>query len=215
MKPTKPSPGSPARDRVLHQLKARGPQTAALLAKRLSITSMAVRQHLAALESEGMVTFASERGSVGRPARIWQLTTRAEAKFPDSHGALTVDLLQAMRQAFGENGLQKLVEARTKAQIAAYREQLPDTSSPLEKRVAALAAIRRKEGYMAEWSRARDHFTLTENHCPICAAARECQGLCAGELKLFRAALGRGVKIERTEHLLEGARRCVYEIRSN
>jgi predicted ArsR family transcriptional regulator len=31
-------------------------------------------------------------------------------------------------------------------------------------------------------------------------------------LRLFRTVLGRGVHIERTEHLLEGARRCVYKI---
>jgi predicted ArsR family transcriptional regulator len=211
---SKPPPGSPARDGVLHLLKTRGPQTAAALAKRLSITSMAVRQHLAALEAERLAEFESEKGAVGRPARIWRATPQADAKFPDSHGALTVELLQAMRQAFGDDGLQKLVEARTKAQIQAYRAQVPDVDAPLERRVAALAAIRRKEGYMAEWSRSRDHFTLVENHCPICAAASECKGLCAGELKLFRAVLGRGVKIERTEHLLYGARRCVYEIRA-
>ena len=66
---------------------------------------------------------------------------------------------------------------------------------------------------MAEWKRNKDgSFLLIENHCPICAAAQECQSLCLGELSLFRSALGRGVQIERTEHLFDGARRCVYRI---
>jgi len=39
------------------------------------------------------------------------------------------------------------------------------------------------------------------------------QGLCRSELALFRAVLGPGVEVERTEHILAGARRCAYRIR--
>ncbi len=201
-----------ARDRVLYQLKAKGPQSAGDLAKKLGVTATAVRQHLAELEADEFVEYENERRGVGRPARIWRLAAKSQMRFPDSHGELTVGLLQAMRQAFGEDGLAKLVEARTNSQVKAYRARIP-SRAPLEKRVAALAAIRKEEGYMAEWRKTRDgKLTLVENHCPICAAAQECQGLCAGELRLFRTVLGRGVHIERTEHLLEGARRCVYKI---
>ena len=56
-------------------------------------------------------------------------------------------------------------------------------------------------------------YLLSENHCPICVAAKACQGLCRSELALFRAALGPGVEVERQEHILAGARRCAYRIR--
>jgi len=56
---------------------------------------------------------------------------------------------------------------------------------------------------------------LIENHCPICAAAESCAGLCATELEVFRKMLGDEVKVERTEHLLNDSRRCVYRIRSS
>jgi predicted ArsR family transcriptional regulator len=67
---------------------------------------------------------------------------------------------------------------------------------------------------MAEWSREVDGFVLLENHCPVCAAARSCQGLCREELTLFRRVLGRDVQVERIDHLLAGARRCAYRIRA-
>ena len=54
---------------------------------------------------------------------------------------------------------------------------------------------------------------LVENHCPICAAATACQGLCRDELALFQKVLGPNVEVERTEHILAGARRCAYVIR--
>ena len=199
------------RGRILHLLKTKGPRSAATLAKRLKITAMAVRQHLATLEEEGMVGFDEERRGVGRPRRIWRLTAAAQARFPDSHGELTVGMLEAIRSTFGEEGIERLIAERTRAQARAYRARIP--KGPLDKRVAALAAIRNEEGYMAEWSRSRDGtLTLVENHCPICAAAEACQGLCAGEIALFSAVLGRGVAIERVEHILSGARRCVYRI---
>ena len=120
-------------------------------------------------------------------------------------------MLEATRDAFGDEGLERLVAVRTKKQLAAYKRVLPE-GAPLAKRVAALAKQRRDEGYLAEWKRDGDALLLLENHCPICAAARYCQGLCAGELELFEKALGPGVRVERTEHLLAGARRCAYRI---
>ena len=53
---------------------------------------------------------------------------------------------------------------------------------------------------------------LVENHCPICDAARACSGLCTAELACFREALGDDVRVERTSHILAGARRCAYRI---
>ncbi len=66
---------------------------------------------------------------------------------------------------------------------------------------------------MADWSPdPGGGFLFVENHCPICAAAAACQGFCRAELMVFRAVLGPDVAIERTDHILAGARRCAYRI---
>ncbi len=208
----KPALDSPAREKVLFHLKARGPQSASQLARRLGVTPMAVRQHLQRLAEEKLVDYEDERKRVGRPLRVWRLTERAQGRFPDTHADLTVEMLEAVRRTFGEDGLDKLIATRTREQEKAYRARIPDRAAPLGDRVAALVQIRREEGYMAEVSRRRDgSFLLVENHCPICAAARACQGFCREELGLFRRILV-GAKVERTEHLLAGARRCAYRI---
>ena len=46
------------------------------------------------------------------------------------------------------------------------------------------------------------------------AAAHVCPKLCDAEMEVFRAILGEGVTIERAEHMMAGARRCVYRIRT-
>ncbi|MHC4959128.1 MAG: helix-turn-helix transcriptional regulator [Planctomycetota bacterium] len=197
------------RDRILYLLKTKGPHTAAELARRLGVTAVAVRQHLAGLESDGLVAGEAQRGKVGRPRRLWSTTGQADGHFPDSHGELAVGMLEALRAAFGQKGLDRLVAERTRAQIEAYAARLPEGS--LGRKVAMLARIRTEEGYMAESRKGRDgSFTLIENHCPICDAARACQGLCAGEQRLFESVLG--ARVERLEHVLAGDRRCAYRI---
>jgi predicted ArsR family transcriptional regulator len=53
---------------------------------------------------------------------------------------------------------------------------------------------------------------LVEDHCPICAAARSCQGFCRSELQLFQEIVGPGASVTREQHLLAGASRCVYRV---
>jgi predicted ArsR family transcriptional regulator len=201
------------RDKVLLHLKQKGPQTAAQLASKIRVTSVAVRQHLYTLSNEGLVAFDDERSGVGRPRRIWRLAPRAQAVFPDTHSDLAIELIDAMESAYGDGGLDRLVATRTRAQLKRYREALPPRDAPVEKRVAALAKLRRGEGFMAEWSKERDGtLLLVENHCPICAAAAACPSLCRDELAVFKAAIGKGVPVERVEYILAGGRRCAYRI---
>ncbi|MCP4248876.1 MAG: transcriptional regulator [bacterium] len=210
----RPPAASSARDKILFYLKTKGPQTAARLASRLGVTAMAVRQHLYQLAEDGLVDFEDRRKRVGRPARHWRLTNASDSQFPDSHAELALTVIQAARAAFGSEGIDRLVAQRTKQQLAQYREAIP-VADPLDKKVAALTALRRQEGYMAEWSRESDGaLLLVENNCPICVAARACQGLCGGELELFRKILGDRVTVERAEYILDGDRRCAYRIRS-
>lgn len=198
---------------VLYQLKTRGPQTAAQAARRLGVTAMAVRQHLYRLKLKGLVEFSDERRKVGRPARVWRLTSAAAGRFPDSHGGLTVEIFAAVRAAFGEAGMDKVLGERTRRQIEEYRARLGPAGSSVARRASALAEIRREHGYMAACTRMPDGgMLLTENHCPIRTAASACQGLCREELALFRAVLGQQAGVERTEHILGGARRCAYRI---
>ncbi len=201
-----------SRDQILYYLKTKGPQTAAQLAERLGITAMAVRQHLAILAGDQLVAGTDVRQKVGRPRRVWRVTDEAASHFPDSHAELCLGMLDAARAAFGEEGLERLLAARGDQQQAAYRALLPGPEVPLRERLEALAAVRTREGYMAEVVDEDGVLVLAENHCPVCAAARGCAGLCRNELALFRAVLGPGVQVERSEHIIEGARRCAYRV---
>jgi len=199
-------------NRILYALKSRGPLATGTLAPALGITEVGVRQHLAKLHGEGLVAFDDQAGEVGRPKRMWRLTPKGHSRFPDTHGDLTVSLIEGIRSVFGKAGLDRLIEARQEAMVANYRQAL-EPYPDLGDRVDVLVRLRTVEGYMAKFEMQRDgSCLLIENHCPICAAAKTCQGFCRSELELFQAAFGGDVSVTRQEHLLSEGRRCVYRI---
>jgi len=206
------SPRSPA-ERVLMALKMHGELSTAALGKALGTTGEAARQQLLRLAEDGLVAATSTPSGVGRPTQQWRLTAAAQARFPDTHAALTVQLLDIVRARLGEAALDEVIAAREQEVRATYAAAVQDRPS-LRDRIAALVALRSAEGYMAGWHETESGtFMLVENHCPICAAATACQGFCRSELDIFRSVLGPDVAIERTEHIVGGGRRCSYLIR--
>jgi predicted ArsR family transcriptional regulator len=206
-----PSGHGKTRRAIVKLLKSDGPLNSARLARRLALTAMAVRQHLYALEREKLVTSEERPVPLGRPAKYWRLTRDADRLFPDAYAELSVALLGAMDDAFGPGGVQRVLDSRLARQRAEYAARIPAAGS-LQAKLRELARIRTEEGYMADVRRDGDAYLFIEKHCPICAAANACQGFCATELDLFRSVLGRGVLVERTEHILAGEARCAYRI---
>ena len=193
-------------------LKRLGPRIASDLAKDLKISAMAVRQHLYALDEEGLVSYSEEKQSRGRPVKRWHLTRAAEPLFPDNHRELASSLIRALEKKFGTNGLKTVLTARSRNQIKYYSCKMKPARS-LEDKAKILAALRTEEGYMADARTNSDgSISLTEHHCPIREAAGQCIGICAEEMRVFQTLLGKDIKIERETHILKGDSGCRYRI---
>ncbi|MDX8326784.1 helix-turn-helix transcriptional regulator [Agrobacterium tumefaciens] len=206
------SPRSPA-ERALMALKMHGTLTAAMLGEKLGTTGEAARQQLVRLAEDGLVEASSVPSGAGRPTQKWSLTATAQSRFPDTHAALTVQILDIVRSSLGEEALATMIASREDSTRATYERAMSGRTA-LRDRVAELARLRSAEGYMAEWQDGKDgEILLVENHCPICAAAMSCQGFCRAELEVFRTVLGPDAIVERTEHIVSGGRRCTYVIR--
>jgi len=200
------------RKRILELLKFNGPSDANALAEDLGISAMAIRQHLYEFQKEGRVSFIEEPRPMGRPAKLWCLANQSDDQFPDSHDSLAVDLIKSIPAVFGSSGMEKLIANRVEQQVTQYQELMPKPGSSLRKKLECLVKIRSDEGYMADLLEEDGELLFVENHCPICAAATACVGLCAGELELFQRVLGEQVQIERVDHILAGERRCAYRV---
>src|SRR5215211_2753987 len=82
------------RRRILEQIKRGGNVTAEAIAADLSVTLSGARQTLTALEREGLLAHAPERGGPGRPRYVYSLTAAGDALFPRAYAELTNELLE-------------------------------------------------------------------------------------------------------------------------
>lgn len=197
-------------EKLLILLKKHGPMQASEAGEHLGTTGEAARQQFTKLARDGMVEAHSECRGVGRPVQRWHLTALGNKRFPDCHAELTVKILTTIRRELGEDAIGKIITARENEARRNYFDKLQGAET-LEERIIRLVAIRTEEGYMAQWEKEPEgSWLIIENHCPICSAARMCQGFCRAELELFQTVLN--ASVERVEYLLTDSRRCVYRV---
>lgn len=212
---TKKDVSTKTRRAIIDLLKQQGGMDVMALSSQFSLSGMAIRQHLNDLKEEGLVTNKEESRPMGRPTKLWILTPAADRFFPSGYSDLSISLINSMKEAFGNEGLDKLLAVRNKNMQEQYLQHLGDTGD-VRVKLERLAEIRTNEGYMAEVKEQDDGSLLfIEKHCPICEAAAVCTGLCKNELHLFKTVLGNNVHIERGEYILAGGRNCVYTVRQN
>ena len=201
-----------SQDKILYQIKRLGPQTARELGEHLGVTTMGIRQHLAQLEEKQVIRAMTEESvGRGRPARRWKLTEKGHSRFPDAHAQVTSDLIISIREILGESAIDKIIAKRTADMFENYQRQLGKIES-LQGKLNLLCELRTQEGYMAELECDGSGFLLMEHHCPICVAARSCQGFCSSELEVFQTLLRGIANVNREDHIMSGARRCSYRI---
>ncbi|PSR53711.1 MarR family transcriptional regulator [Adhaeribacter arboris] len=198
-------------EKILKVLKTEGPKTAGSLAQVLGMTGEGARLHLLKLAEEGLVQATSEAKGVGRPTLNWSLTAAGNARFPNTHDNLSVQLLNTIKAELGEQVLEQIIDRRGEEVFSRYAEALKDCHS-LEEKINRFATIRHQEGYIASWQKDEFGYLLVENHCPICAAATANPVICRSELRILKQVLGSEVEVKRVDHILEGARRCAYRI---
>lgn len=179
-----------------------------MLAERLDITPMGIRQHLQSLEKRELVCYEEARSKVGRPTRYWSLTERGHAFAAADQERLRASALQL----FGGAGVEPLLSAREEQLYLRYAEELSAERSHQD-RLARLVRLRQHDGYMAELFDHPHGALLVENHCPIGVAGSSCSSLCNSELQLFHRLFGNDYRVERTAHAISGSRHCAYLIR--
>lgn len=198
-----------ANEKALRILKSKGALPLTQLAREMAITNEGARFNLIKLAKEGWVSASTVVLGRGRPKQVWTLTTAGHGLFPDTHAEVAVKLIDKVKALFGAEGLQAVITATAQDARLRYKTALKDLPD-LEAKVKTLAALRDQEGYMARYEKDEEGYLLIEDHCPICAAATACQNFCSNELQVFRDVLK--AKVSRTEHVLNGGRRCAYRI---
>ena len=201
---------APTRRAIMEAIKRSGGMRAEGLADHLQITVSAVRQHLAALQSEGFVRHTTVRGQPGRPKFVFHLTEAGERLFPKRYEQFATALVRFI----GEEDPALLERAFSAREAERLARMLPRTQGmALRERVAAVAAFYDDDGFLAEWSELPDgRLRLRQHNCPVLELARGTPYICGSE-QGFLQALFPDAEVELVHHMLAGEPICEYEIR--
>ena len=195
------------RRRILEQIKRSGNATAEAIASELRVTLSGARQTLTALEREGLLAHAPERGGPGRPRHVYSLTPAGDALFPRAYAELTNELLEYVEDEDPQL-LERIFTRRAERRLQRARERTAGLS--FTDRVRAVANILDEDGYLADFSPREDgSFVITEHNCAVLGVALRYGHACSSELDFLCAALPEA-SVTRIAHRINGGHVCAY-----
>ncbi|NEE02153.1 helix-turn-helix transcriptional regulator [Phytoactinopolyspora halotolerans] len=186
------------RERVARAILENGPSTAAALGDQLGLTPAAVRRHLDALLSDGVIESREQRvygqRGRGRPAKVFVLTDAGRDEFEQAYDDLAVRALRFLAETGGEELVTEFARRRVAELERRYRPII-QAAHP-GGRTSALAAALSDDGYAA--SAAESPVTegeqLCQHHCPVAHVAEQFPQLCEAETEAFARLLNTHVQ---------------------
>lgn len=195
---------------ILLLLKKRGPAPSEAIAAALGVTVSGTRQHLTALERDGLLAHTDLRDGRGRPKYVYHLTPAADNLFPRTYVELANELLEYVDEA-DPALLDRIFDKRGARRLARARERT--AGLPFPEKVRTVTALLDEDGYLAAFEALPDGtFRITEHNCAVLEVARKYGQACRTEIAFLRAALPEA-DVTRVAHMIAGQHVCAYDVR--
>ncbi len=131
---------------LLEELKRAGGMPVSDLSRKTGGSYMAVKTHCDDLTKAGyLIRTRLPRTEVGRPEIFYSLSTKCDALFPQAGVDFTLELLDELKQMYGESAPDKLLYQHFQKRFDHLAQALDKLPAPAAK-AAKLAALREKEG---------------------------------------------------------------------
>jgi predicted ArsR family transcriptional regulator len=167
------------------------------LADALGVSRPAVRQHLSALEADGLVAHGETRRTAGRPVQAYVLANAGRERFPRQYAWQAGVIVTGLAKRDGAEGL--------------LRELAGDVADSLEPRlqgqdrVAQTLAIMNELGFNASQDGPN---RLRATNCIYRAVAQECPEVCCFDVELISRLTGQTVQHDSC--MVRGADDCRF-----
>jgi predicted ArsR family transcriptional regulator len=193
-------------------LKNKGGLTLEELSEYLKITRNAVRQHIAALENNGIVTEGVTRPSGGRPEQLYVLTDEGKEFFPRNYSWFAQLMVESIAQESGAAGLRE----RLGTMGVGVAQQLLSQNSALktrEQKVEKLSEVMEELGYNTRSFAANsDALTIEADNCIFHNLAVKNPEICQFDLALLSTFTDSTVNHE--ECMAKGGNVCRFKFKA-
>ncbi|MGH8752137.1 MAG: helix-turn-helix transcriptional regulator [Burkholderiales bacterium] len=190
-------------------LKTKPGLTVEKLSSRLQITRNAVRQHLAALERDGLVAAGVTKPSGGRPHQLYVLTDKGKEFFPRHYSWFAQLLVESIRGKVGSEELGKRLGVMGK-EVAKQLLSQHLASGDRKEQVKKLAEVMEQIGYNAQSTTTADGVPVIEaDNCVFHQLAMKNPEICQFDLALLSTFTDS--KIDHQECMARGGNICRFK----
>ncbi len=203
--------GRSARLKVLNELKRTQGLAVPVIAERVKMSYMGVKDICTDLEKRGLLDTWREPQPKGRPRLLYRLTPRAHELFPTTSNEATIALLAAAQKLYGQTAPEKLLLVVFQRYTERYLEKMKGDTLP--ERAERLVHLRDLDGYMSELETdAGGGLRIVEHHSPILDLLQTFPIVARLEGEMFQRVLG--VPVRREQQFASGLYTCTLHLPS-
>ena len=180
------------------------------LSHQLTVSRNAVRQHLGALEADGLVTKGKTQATGGRPEQLYVLTPKGVEAFPRKYSWFSELLLESLEKENGRDALDARFRSMGNTVAAQVNASRPPANDAAD-RVRRLATLMQEFGYEA---RAVDRVgrqlpMIEATNCVFHHLASRFPEVCQFDLAFLNKVVGHPVVHE--ECIVRGGHVCRFK----
>ena len=177
------------------------------LAGSLGISRNAVRQHLTALERDGLVARGVTKPSGGRPEQLYVLTSDGMERFPRRYSWFSDLLLQSLQAQLGSTALGARLAEIGRSVAEGMKARLPPEAN-LSKRLAAISKMMEEIGYDTTPPAEGGEAVIEARNCVFHELAAKSPAVCSFDLAFLSATSG--CRVEHCSCMVRGDDACRF-----
>lgn len=184
--------------------------TAIDMARYFGMNESAVRRHLDVLENMGLVEHQFKKASMGRPKKIYQLTSRGSDVFPNKSGFMVSFLSRELNKRLGPEEMEEVVESLAQA----IKERILDVpvKDDIDDLLKNMVDVFNDLGLYCSLEKADGSYYITYRNCAFREVSPEFSvWMCNAHRKVFRDVLG-DISVEQVRSILNGDTYCKQRI---
>jgi DeoR family transcriptional regulator, suf operon transcriptional repressor len=196
------------REIILRTIKQSPQSSVEELAEAVDVSPVTVRHHLNGLQADGLIESESVRRKVGRPYFVYSISEKGQELFPKRYVRLTSRLLGELKNRLPAEVLRDIMQGVVQSVIADHEGEFEHL--PLEERLNYLIELLAEEGFLADWQKAENGYTIIEYSCPYLSVGQKHMEVCTFDKELMLQVIQAPI----TQHscMLEGADCCEFSI---
>tara|TARA_B100000927_G_scaffold63204_2_gene49619 strand:+ start:7616 stop:8260 length:645 start_codon:yes stop_codon:yes gene_type:complete len=178
------------------------------LSKSLNMSYMGVKKHCISMQKLGYLDTWRQPKEVGRPEKLYRITSKLDPFFPSIEDGVTLSLLQAAGQ-LDPNAAEKLLFAFFRDQTEKLAKLV--TGDSVQERAERLADARLKMGYFSQCTYSESEgLRIEEFHNPLSSLFSKYPTMERIEVQMFERLLG--ARVARSEASSAGLTRYRFDL---